>query len=53
MKAKIYPTTQIDAALWEQFMNEIAHRKGIRRGVIQESLEEAIAWWIENGKRNP
>ena len=46
MAKKRYPTTLIDSDLWERFINEIGQRKGIRRGVIQESLEEAIALWI-------
>jgi len=46
MKSKQYPTTHVDAALWQEFVNKIAQRKGIRKGVIQESLEEAISLWI-------
>ena len=47
MKGKRYPTTLVDAMLWQRFVDEIAKRKGVRRGVIQESLEEAIALWIK------
>ena len=43
---KRYPTTMVDSALWDRFMNEIGRRRGIKRGAIQESLEEAIALWI-------
>ena len=43
---KRYPTTLVDSALWDRFMNEIGKRKGIKRGAIQESLEEAIGLWI-------
>lgn len=63
-KSKRYPTTIVDSALWQRFMSEIARRKGIRRGVIQESLEEAIVLWLsreddgddigdDDGQRNP
>lgn len=49
---KRYPTTLVDADLWDRFIDEIGRRKGIRRGVIQESLEEAMLLWIgeENGQ---
>ena len=46
MAAKRYPTTLVDSDLWDRFMNEIGQRKGIKRGAIQESLEEAISLWI-------
>ena len=46
MKPNRYPTTVVDSNLWTRFVNEIGHRKGIRRGVIQEALEEAITLWI-------
>jgi len=45
---KRYPTTLVDSALWDRFMNEIGRRKGIKRGAIQESLEEAIGLWIDD-----
>ena len=47
---KRYPTTLVDSALWDRFMNEIGRRRGIRRGAIQESLEEAITLWIGEKK---
>ena len=47
---KRYPTTLVDSALWDRFMNEIGKRKGIKRGAIQESLEEAIALWMGDEK---
>ncbi|MFC1714626.1 hypothetical protein ACFL6S_13245 [Candidatus Poribacteria bacterium] len=46
---KRYPTTVVDSAVWQRFVNEIGKRKGIRRGVIQESLEEAITLWVDRG----
>ena len=46
---KRYPTTLVDSALWDRFMDEIGRRKGIRRGAIQRSLEEAIRLWIGDG----
>ena len=46
---KRYPTTLVDSALWEKFVDEIGRRKGMRRGVIQKSLEEAMVLWIEHG----
>jgi len=46
MAAKRYPTTLVDSVLWNRFVTEIGKRKGIRRGVIQESLEEAMALWL-------
>ena len=50
MAAKRYPTTQVDSRLWDRFTNEIGKRRGIRRGAIQESLEEAIALWIGDSR---
>ena len=44
---KRYPTTLVDSALWEKFVDEIGKRKGMRRGVIQKSLEEAMILWID------
>ena len=37
---------EIDKTLDEDFRVAIAKNKGIRRGVIKESLEEAIKDWI-------
>jgi hypothetical protein len=45
---KRYPTTLVDSDLWDRFMNEIGLRKGVKRGAIQESLEEAINLWIDD-----
>lgn len=44
---------EIDRTLDDDFRNAIAKNKGIRRGVIKESLEEAIRDWIkiQNSKR--
>ena len=47
---RCYPSTCIDALLWKAFRACIGKRKGAKKGVIQESLEEAIQLWIENGK---
>ena len=47
MKQKRYPTTLVDRDLWERFVNKIGKRKGMKRGAIQKSLEEAIALWID------
>ena len=49
---KRYPTTLVDSALWDRFMDEIGRRKGIKRGAIQESLEEAIDLWIGDAGDN-
>ena len=46
MASKRYPTTLVDSELWERFINEIGQRKGIRRGAIQQALEEAMTLWI-------
>lgn len=46
MAAKRYPTTLVDSILWDRFAAEIGRRKGMRRGAIQESLEEAITLWL-------
>ena len=49
---KRYPTTIVDADLWDRFVDEIGRRRGMRKGVIRESLEEAIALWIDRGENS-
>jgi len=48
MKEKRYPTTLVDARLWDVFVDTVGQRKGMRRGNIQESLEEAMRLWVGN-----
>ncbi|MBD3184976.1 hypothetical protein GF312_22020 [Candidatus Poribacteria bacterium] len=46
MASKRYPTTLVDSGLWDRFVLEIGKRKGMRRGAIRESLEEAMTMWL-------
>jgi len=48
---KIKPTTKIDHAVWDRFKESIAQRKGVRKGAIKESLEEALIMWCR-GEQN-
>ncbi len=47
--AKIIFKLQDD--LDEQFRKTIAEVKGLHRGVIQDSLEEAVRDWIKQNRR--
>ena len=44
-------TFKIDENLNRKFRNVIAKRKGLRKGVIGEALEEAIREWIADPKK--
>ena len=44
-------TFKIDEKLDEEFRNVIARSKGIHKGVIGETLEEAIRNWIRDEKK--
>lgn len=42
----------IDNELEEEFRKAIAEKKGLHKGVIKESMEEAIKLWMkEQGKK--
>lgn len=47
----IRPTTTVSASIWKAFIREVGKTKGVGKGVIKESLEEALQAWIEDGKR--
>ncbi|MDQ6863642.1 MAG: hypothetical protein M3044_07435 [Thermoproteota archaeon] len=40
-------TFELDDSLDEKFRKTVALSKGLRRGVIQQSIEEAIKAWIK------
>jgi len=42
---------EIDTRLDQEFREAIGQNKGARRGVIKETLEEAITEWIKNHKK--
>lgn len=41
----------IDDKLEEDFRKAIAEKKGLHKGVIKESMEEAIEMWIKEQAR--
>ena len=45
------PTTTVNEYVWREFLREVAKAKGIGKGVIKESLEEALQGWVENGRK--
>lgn len=45
MKKMIF---EIDEKLDKKFRETVVKRKGLHKGVIKESLEEAIKQWIES-----
>lgn len=42
----VRPTTTVKEELWQDFLRAVAQDKGIGKGVIKESLEEALESWI-------
>jgi predicted transcriptional regulator len=40
-------TFELDDSLDEKFRKRVALSKGLRRGVIQQSIEEAIEAWMK------
>lgn len=49
MTDKVQPGVRIDAALWEEFRENINERKGGVRGHLQTELENAIQDYINHG----
>lgn len=41
----IRPTTTVDLELWRDFTCAVAKTRGISKGVLKESLEEALEVW--------
>lgn len=41
-------TFELNDKLDKEFRKKIADTKGLRRGVLQESIEEAIEAWLED-----
>lgn len=41
---------EINDVLEEKFRKTVAERKGLHKGVIKESLEEAVENWVNNHK---
>ena len=44
---KVKTTVEIDKALDEKFRKVVVERKGFRKGVLGEAIEEAIEDWID------
>lgn len=42
----------LNTDLEERFRKEVYKRKGMKKGNITEALEEAIQYWIKEGKRD-
>lgn len=40
----------LDPTLEDKFRKEVYKRKGMKKGNITEALEEAIQYWIKEGK---
>jgi len=45
-------TFSIDDALEQKFRTSIGHRKGFRKGVLEEALTEAIELWLKFGSQS-
>lgn len=44
---KIKTTVEIEQELDEKFRQAVIERKGFRKGVLGEAVEEAISLWVE------
>lgn len=42
----------LDPSLEDKFRKEVYKRKGMKKGNITEALEEAIQYWLKEGKGN-
>lgn len=45
-------TFELDDKLDKEFRKKIADTKGLHRGVLQETIEEAIEAWLEDKPKN-
>ena len=43
---------ELDDNLEEEFRKAIAEKKGLHKGVIKESIEEAIEIWVKKQKKD-
>jgi hypothetical protein len=49
----VQPGTEVDAALWKQFRDEVERRRGGTRGHLRTELENAIRGYIHGGDATP
>ena len=49
----VQPGTEVDAALWKQFREEVKRRRGGTRGHLRNELENAIRGYIHGGDATP
>ena len=53
MTDTVQPGTEVDAALWKQFREEVKRRRGGTRGHLRNELENAIRGYIHGGDATP
>jgi len=53
MSDTVQPGTEVDAALWEQFREDVKRRRGGTRGHIRTELENALRGYIHGGDATP
>jgi hypothetical protein len=49
----VQPGTEVDAAVWDQFREEVKRRRGGTRGHLRTELENAIRGYIHGGDTTP
>jgi len=48
---KVKTTVEIEQDLDAQFRKAVVERKGFRKGVLGEAVEEAISLWVQTGSK--
>ena len=49
--AKVKTTVEIEQDLDERFRKAVVERKGFRKGVLGEAVEEAISLWVQTDSK--